>query len=190
MITWEDLPPRPGDPQAELPAEELADWLRSMSREQLTWLLAQQRITWRREGECFVRNHEAEIDRLQREVEGLRRRLPAVTGTGWTSHGHPIPGRPQLTARPAEVARCGGPALCRVCAQEANAHQGAPDEWARALVRATRVGSGETLVVELADTGLDDAAKAVRRIREALPEGARLLVLASPGARVGAVVEP
>lgn len=37
---------------------------------------------------------------------------------GYTSHGHPIEGLIQL-GTPETVARCGGPALCVPCAQEA-----------------------------------------------------------------------
>lgn len=38
-------------------------------------------------------------------------------GTGWTSHGHAIPGLPQVNPRP-DVARCGGPNLCQKCAHD------------------------------------------------------------------------
>lgn len=52
-------------------------------------------------------------------MTGKHAATPPVQGGPWTSHGHPVagvtvngPGRPP-------VARCGGPAICRVCARDA-----------------------------------------------------------------------
>ena len=36
----------------------------------------------------------------------------------YTSHGHHIPGTIKNNDRPAQVARCGGPGLCKVCMKE------------------------------------------------------------------------
>ena len=46
--------------------------------------------------------------------------MSAPTGGPWTRHGHDIPGVTVAGAgRPAAIARCGGPALCRKCAVDA-----------------------------------------------------------------------
>lgn len=39
-----------------------------------------------------------------------------ANASGWTPHGHPIPGAdPDPATRPAKVARCGGPGICKIC---------------------------------------------------------------------------
>lgn len=38
--------------------------------------------------------------------------------SGWTTHGHPVPGVPQVGV-PKYVMRCGGPRLCERCSREA-----------------------------------------------------------------------
>lgn len=42
----------------------------------------------------------------------------------YTSHGHHIPGTINNDDRPAQVARCGGPGLCKVCMKEAQKFYG------------------------------------------------------------------
>ncbi len=45
---------------------------------------------------------------------------PTTQGGPWTRHGHPVDGVTVAgSAQPALVARCGGPALCSVCALDA-----------------------------------------------------------------------
>lgn len=44
---------------------------------------------------------------------------PSVTSepTGWTPHGHRIPGMAQSEIRPKTTARCGGPRICNDCSK-------------------------------------------------------------------------
>lgn len=72
---WDDLPPKPWAEAVEPRAEELADWLTSLDRDQLVWVLARQRVTWRTESNCFLGNHEGQIrdltDRLMQITDVL-----------------------------------------------------------------------------------------------------------------------
>ena len=49
------------------------------------------------------------------------RMMTEPTRSGWTSHGHPIPGATIVGPRPTRVARCGGTMLCATCKTEAMA---------------------------------------------------------------------
>jgi hypothetical protein len=43
----------------------LADWLLSLSREQLLWLLDKKRVDWSKDSDCFMRDHDGQIRRLE-----------------------------------------------------------------------------------------------------------------------------
>lgn len=63
----------------------------------------------------------------------------------YTSHGHHIPGTIKNDDRPAQVARCGGPGLCKVCMKEAQKAMNEPNED---LVEATRGITGGVLALQ------------------------------------------
>jgi hypothetical protein len=64
-VTWDSLPPRPWPEAVEPPVDQLADWLLSLSREEFEWVLDQQRASWRRDSDCFMRDHDGRIRHLE-----------------------------------------------------------------------------------------------------------------------------
>lgn len=67
-MKWEDLPPTPWPPETEPPTEQLADWLTSLSREQLVFVLAHQRQTWAQDSRCFIENHHGRLEQADATV--------------------------------------------------------------------------------------------------------------------------
>lgn len=67
----------------------------------------------------------------------------------YTKHGHHIPGT-QATTRPSQVARCGGPGLCKDCSAEVATHTMAfetvPKTWWNGLP--TIAAKGTAVVVD------------------------------------------
>ena len=70
-LSWDNLPKQPWPEACEPLPGELADWLLSLTREQLVWLLGRQQKTWAQDSDCFVRNHQGEIEHLRRQVRLL-----------------------------------------------------------------------------------------------------------------------
>lgn len=54
------------------------------------------------------------------DLTAMRYRIDPPESSGWTSHGHPMPGLPQVGQRPANVARCAGVSRCKVCTKESH----------------------------------------------------------------------
>jgi chromosome segregation ATPase len=70
----EQVPPRPWPEDVRPSNEELADWLGSMTREQLVATLDRQRLVWDQESTCFERNHEWEIAELRVQLQNAERK--------------------------------------------------------------------------------------------------------------------
>lgn len=64
--------------------------------------------------------------------------IPVAVATGYTTHGHAIPGLIQKD-RPESVARCGGPTFCGTCREEASPYL----PWHHTLARPYFVGNDE-----------------------------------------------
>lgn len=71
-MTWEDLPKQPWPDGTVAPPDALADWLTSLSREQLVWVLGRRQDVWAEESECFMRDHEGRITVLTQERDQAR----------------------------------------------------------------------------------------------------------------------
>lgn len=67
-MNWDDLPKQPWPEATEPPVEALADWLRSLSFDQLLWVLERQQATWRRESRCFSENHDGRIEHAEQII--------------------------------------------------------------------------------------------------------------------------
>lgn len=88
--SWDDLPPQPWHEATEPPTAELADWLMSLSREQLEWLLAEKQRDWSRDSECFVRNHVKQLQDARAQQDDVHRDLVAILGAlGLGDHARP-----------------------------------------------------------------------------------------------------
>lgn len=72
-LSWQSLPPQTWPPHTEAPPEQVADWLTSLTREQLVWFLSMKRLDWAKDADCFLRNHDGQIrdleDRLLNRAE-------------------------------------------------------------------------------------------------------------------------
>lgn len=62
-------PPMPWPEAVEPPVEELADWLRSMDRDQLVAFLSERRAIWHKDSECFIRDHDGRIEHAERIIK-------------------------------------------------------------------------------------------------------------------------
>lgn len=81
--TLADLPPRPWEEGTIAPPEMLADWLTSLDRDKLVWLLGHQQRVWAQEDTCTIKNHEVELVHLRAEVVRLTELVAkAVLGRG------------------------------------------------------------------------------------------------------------
>lgn len=67
-MTWDDLPPQTWPANALAPAEELAAWLTSLTRDQLVWVLGRMQQNWGQDSLCFVENHPARIEDANRII--------------------------------------------------------------------------------------------------------------------------
>lgn len=84
----------------------------------------------------------------------------------WTAHGHHIAGTVKGDDRPASVARCGGPGLCKQCSQEAALNGEAKDnlkkaeemaeEYSKAMESLADEIKGDGGPVKLEHCGLDE----------------------------------
>ncbi len=70
-ITRNDLPPQSWPEGTVPPAEALADWLTSLTYEQLVWLLERQQRVWAQESDCFLRDHEGIFEQLRHQLQAL-----------------------------------------------------------------------------------------------------------------------
>lgn len=64
-MNWDDIPQKPWPEATQPPPEVLADWLRSLSFDQLVWVLERQQGTWRLESRCFSEKHDERIRYLE-----------------------------------------------------------------------------------------------------------------------------
>ena len=77
VLSWADMPERPWPEATEPPTEALADYLTSLTREQLLWLLERQRGVWAQDSRCFMEDHEGRVEhaeRIIREANDYRQR--------------------------------------------------------------------------------------------------------------------
>jgi hypothetical protein len=85
-ITWDTLPERSWPENARPTPEQLADWMGTLSRDELVWYLGQHQWMRERQIDCFMRNHERQIAGLTVERDALRLRAGAAAEQ-WAAPG-------------------------------------------------------------------------------------------------------